>query len=257
MDLLLKDKVAMISGGSKGIGFYIAKDLTAESCHIVISARGEEGLKQAVEEINRQGNGNAIAFPGDITRKGVPEAFLRKTLGAHGGVDILINNVGGADPKLLVETTDEDWQKAFELNLFHAVRLSRLVLPEMKKRGGGSILNIASIAGRESGSAMAYNSAKAAMISFSKALAQQTAQDNIRVNSLAPGSIFFPGGVWERRMAASPDGLRGFVESSLPYGRFGRPEEVSAVAVFMVSPRASLVHGACWNVDGCQSRSNI
>ncbi len=257
MELMLKDKVAMISGGSRGIGLTIARDLAAEGCHIVISARGEERLKQAVKEINSQDRGRAMAFTGDVTRKGVPEAFLRETLAAHGGVDILVNNVGGADPKLLMETTDEDWQKAFEANLFHAVRLSRLVIPEMKKRGGGSILNIASIAGRESGSAMTYNAAKAAMISFSKGLAQQTAKDNIRVNSLAPGSILFPGGVWERRIAEAPDGLRGFIASAMPYGRFGRPEEVSAVAVFMVSPRASLVHGACWNVDGCQSRSNI
>ncbi|MCX5909906.1 MAG: SDR family oxidoreductase [Deltaproteobacteria bacterium] len=257
MDLMLKGKVAMISGGSRGIGLCIARDLAAEGCHLVISARGKEGLKQAVEEINRQGGGRAMAFTGDVIQRGVPEAFLQETLAAHGGVDILVNNVGGAEPKRLPETTDDDWQKAFEQNLFQAVRLSRLVLPELKKRGGGSILNIASIAGRESGSAMTYNAAKAAMISFSKALAQETAKDNIRVNSLAPGSILFPGGVWERRIAAAPDGLRGFIASSLPFGRFGRPEEISAVAVFMVSPRASLVHGACWNVDGCQSRSNI
>jgi 3-oxoacyl-[acyl-carrier protein] reductase len=137
------------------------------------------------------------------------------------------------------------------------VRLSRLAIPEMQKQGGGAILNIASIAGRESGSAMTYNASKAALISFSKALAQQTAKDKIRVNSLAPGSIYFSGGVWERRKAAAPDGLKGFVENNMPFGRFGRPEEIANVAVFMVSPRASLVHGACWNVDGCQSRSNI
>jgi 3-oxoacyl-[acyl-carrier protein] reductase len=104
---------------------------------------------------------------------------------------------------------------------------------------------------------MTYNAAKAALISFSKALAQQTGGDNIRVNSIAPGSILFPGGVWERRMEASADNLAGFVEANMPLGRFGKPEEVAAVAVFMVSPMASLVHGACWNVDGCQSRSNI
>ncbi|MFP6888513.1 MAG: SDR family oxidoreductase, partial [Nitrospinota bacterium] len=172
-------------------------------------------------------------------------------------VDILVNNVGGSDPKTLLETTDEDWVIAFEFNLYNAVRLSRLAIPEMKKRGGGSILNISSIAGRESGSAMTYNASKAAMISFSKALSQQVAKDNIRVNSLCPGSVLFPGGVWERRIAASPDGLKGWVESAMPFGRFGRPEEISTVATFMVSPRATLVHGACWTVDGSQSRSNI
>jgi len=224
---------------------------------VAISARGKEELGRAVREIAAQGKGRAVGFAGDVTQKGVPEAFLQRTLEAFGGVDILVNNVGGSNPKPLLETTDEEWMEAFDFNLFHAVRLSRLVIPEMKKRGGGAILNVASIAGRESGSAMTYNASKAALISFSKALAQQTAKDNIRVNALAPGSILFPGGVWERRIAASPDGLRGWIASAMPFGRMGRPEEVSAVAAFMVSPRASLVHGACWNVDGCQSRSNI
>ena len=118
-------------------------------------------------------------------------------------------------------------------------------------------MNIASIWGRESKGTMIYNATKASLISFSKALAQQVAKDNIRVNSLAPGSIWFPGGVWDRRVKEAPDGLRGFIDSELPLGRFGRPEEVSALALFMVSPRASLVHGACWNIDGGQSRSNI
>ncbi len=104
---------------------------------------------------------------------------------------------------------------------------------------------------------MTYNASKASMISFSKALAQQVAKDGIRVNSLAPGSVLFPGGVWERRIAEAPDGLKSWIASAMPLGRMGRPEEISAVAMFMVSPRASLVHGACWNVDGCQSRSNI
>ncbi len=257
MDLMLKDKVAMISGSGEGIGFYIAKDLAAEGCHVVVNARKEENIERATKIINEQSRGHAIGFLGDITEKGTPIAFFQKALGAFGHVDILVNNVGGSDPKSLTDTKDEDWQQAFEINLFHAVRLSRLVVPQMKGQGGGSILNIASIAGRESGSAMTYNAAKAALISFSKALAQQVAKDNIRVNSIAPGSILFPGGVWERRIAQSPDGLRGFVESNMPLGRFGRPEEVSAVAVFVVSPRASLVHGACWTVDGCMSRSNI
>ncbi|MFC1491160.1 SDR family NAD(P)-dependent oxidoreductase [Nitrospinota bacterium] len=254
---MLEDKVAMISGGSRGIGFHIARDLADEGCHVAISGRKEADLKRAADEIAELEKGKVVTFLGDMTQKSDCESFLGAAAGAFGGVDILVNNVGGSDPKSLLETTDEDWDVAFEFNLYNAVRLSRLVIPEMKKRGGGSILNIASIAGRESGSAMTYNASKAAMISFSKALSQQVAKDGIRVNSLAPGGVFFPGGVWERRMAAAPDGLKGFVESAMPLGRFGRPEEISAIAAFMVSPRASLVHGACWNVDGCQSRSNI
>jgi 3-oxoacyl-[acyl-carrier protein] reductase len=254
---MLEDKIALISGGSRGIGFNIARDLVVEGCRVAISGRGEADLKKAEGEFTALGKGKVISFTGDMTQKSGCEGFFEAALAAFGGVDILVNNVGGSDPKSLLDTTDEDWKTAFEFNLYNAVRLSRMVIPEMKKRGGGAILNIASIAGRESGSAMTYNASKSAMISFSKALAQQVAKDGIRVNSLAPGSVLFPGGVWERRIEESPDGLENWAASAMPFGRFGRPEEISAVAAFMVSPRASLVHGACWNVDGCQSRSNI
>ena len=258
MDLMLQDKVAMVSGGSRGIGFHIARDLAAEGCHVIIGGRGEKDLKDALNEIGGQASSSrAASFRGDITEKGVPEKFLNEALDFFGGVDILVNNVGGGKPKTLLESTDEDWAQAFEFNLFHSVRMSRLVIPEMKKRGGGSILNVASIYGRESKGAMTYNASKAALIGFTKSLARETAGDNIRVNSICPGGILFPGGLWERRIAEAPDGLQGYLDSDFPLGRFGRPEEVSSVAVLMSSPRASLVHGACWTVDGCQSRSNI
>ncbi len=257
MDLMLAEKVAMISGASRGIGFQVAKDLVGEGCHVAISARGEEDVSRAVDALNALGGGRAAGFVGDVTQEGAPEAFLRETLAAFGGVDVLVNNVGGSNPKAFLDITDAEWREGFGFNLYHAVTLSRLVIPYMKKRGGGAILNVASIYGRESRGAMTYNASKAALISFSKGLAQQTAKDNIRVNSIAPGSILFPGGVWERRVNEAPDGLKGFVDAEMPLGRFGRLEEISAVVVFMVSPRASLVHGACWNVDGAQSRSNI
>lgn len=257
MNLELDGKVALISGSSKGIGYHIARGLAAEGCHVVLNGRDAETLAQARKQIEALGGGHVATCLGDVTEPGTAQAFVQTAIGTFGRIDVLVNNVGGSTPKLLVEDTDEDWETAFSFNLFHAVRLSRLCIPAMTQVGGGAILNIASIAGRESGSAITYNASKAALISFSKALAQQTAKDNIRVNSLAPGSIFFPGGVWDRRLAASPDGLQGFVEANMPLGRFGKPEEIANVAVFMVSPRASLVHGACWNVDGCQSRSNI
>lgn len=257
MDLMLQDKVALISGGSKGIGFHIAKDLADEGCHVVISGRTEADLQKAEAEINAQGKGKAVSFCGDMTKPEASPAFLKIGLDTFGGVDLLVNNVGGSNTSPLLDTTDDDWQTAFDFNLFHAVRLSRLVIPEMKKRGGGSILNIASIAGRESaGAAITYNASKAALISFSKVLSQQVAKDGVRVNALAPGSVFFPGGVWERRMAEAPDNLEGKLKG-MPLGRFGRPEEISSVAVFMLSPRASLVNGACYAVDGSQGHSNI
>jgi 3-oxoacyl-[acyl-carrier protein] reductase len=127
----------------------------------------------------------------------------------------------------------------------------------MRKRGGGSIVMIASIWGRESGGRMTYNAVKAAEISLAKSMAQQLARDNIRVNSVAPGSILFPGGSWDRRQKEDPAGIADFVMRELPFGRFGRPEEVGAVVAFLVSPRASWISGASVPVDGCQSRSLI
>jgi 3-oxoacyl-[acyl-carrier protein] reductase len=127
----------------------------------------------------------------------------------------------------------------------------------MRQRGGGVILLIASIWGRESGGRMTYNAVKAAEISLGKSLAQQLAPSNIRVNSVAPGSILFPGGTWHKRQQADPDGIAEFVRRELPFGRFGRAEEVAAVVVFLASSRASWVSGACIPVDGCQGRSNI
>jgi 3-oxoacyl-[acyl-carrier protein] reductase len=127
----------------------------------------------------------------------------------------------------------------------------------MKRRGGGVILMIVSIFGRETGGRMTYNAVKAAEISLAKSLAQQLARDNIRVNSVAPGSILFPGGSWWKRQQADPEGIAEFVRRELPFGRFGTPEEVANVVAFLASPKASWISGASIVVDGCQSRSLI
>jgi 3-oxoacyl-[acyl-carrier protein] reductase len=127
----------------------------------------------------------------------------------------------------------------------------------MRRRGGGVILMMASIWGRESGGRMTYNAVKAAEISLAKSLAQQLARDNIRVNSVAPGSILFPGGSWDKRQREDPSGIADFVMRELPFGRFGRADEVGAVVAFLASPRASWISGASLPVDGCQGRSLI
>jgi 3-oxoacyl-[acyl-carrier protein] reductase len=256
MDLGLQGKVALVTGGSRGIGRAIVHDLAKEGCHVAFSARGEETLRATEREVASLG-AQVLAVQADMTNTEEIEHFVNKTVERFGSADVLVNNVGGSRGGQTWDTPDEDWAEALYLNLFAAVRTSRLVIPLMRKRGWGRIINITSIYGREAGGAMTYNAVKASMNSWSKSLARQLAKDGIMVNVVAPGSVLFPGGSWERRRQENPVFIENFVRHEMPLGRFGKPEEISAMVTFLASDRASLMTGACINVDGCQSRSNI
>lgn len=256
MDLGLRGKIALVTGGSRGIGKATVLDFAREGCKVAFSARGVEALEQTAQEARALG-AEILAVQADMTNTADVEHLVDETIRTFGGVDILVNNVGGSRGGITWDTPDEEWAEVFYLNLFAAVRTARAAIPEMRKRGGGRIINITSIYGRESGGAMTYNAVKASMNSWSKSLAKQLAKDNILVNVVAPGSILFPGGSWEKRQKDNPQFIENFVRTDMPLGRFGRPEEVSAMVVFLASERASLMVGACINVDGCQSRSNI
>jgi 3-oxoacyl-[acyl-carrier protein] reductase len=261
MDLQLSGKIAVVTGSSKGLGLASARALVEEGCCVTICARGEAALGEAVAglkvAVGANGPARVLAVAADLATADGVEAVIARTVETFGGLDILVNNIGLAKGAGIVDTSDADWQAAFDQTLFPAVRASRLAVPLMRKRGGGAILMIASIWGRESGGRMTYNAVKAAEISLAKAMAQQLAKDNIRVNSIAPGSIRFPGGSWDRRVQEAPEEMAAFVRSELPFGRFGRPEEVGAVVAFLASARASWISGASVTVDGCQSRSLI
>ena len=261
MDLALTGKVSIVTGSSRGIGLASATALAAEGCCVTICARGESRLREAAAEVEAAavpaGKDRVLAVAADVSTAAGVEEIVGRTVEAFGGLDVLVNNVGLARGATIVDTTDAEWSEAIDQTLFPAIRASRLAVPHMRRRGGGSIVMIASIWGRESGGRMTYNAVKAAEISLAKSLAQQLARDNIRVNSVAPGSILFPGGSWHRRQQEDPAGIADFVARELPFGRFGRPEEVGAVVAFLSSPRASWISGACVPVDGCQSRSLI
>ena len=259
MDLELKDKVAIVTGGSRGLGLASATALAAEGCRVAVCARGEAALMESAAALRAVAGAVDRILPvvADVSTAQGVEDVVRQTVAAFGRVDILVNNVGLARGTTIVETADAEWQEALDQTLFPAIRMSRLVVPHMRRQGGGAIVMIASIWGRESGGRMTYNVVKAAEISLAKSMAQQLARDNIRVNSVAPGSILFPGGSWHKRQQADPGGIADFVMRELPFGRFGRAEEVGQVVAFLVSPRSSWISGACLPVDGCQGRSLI
>jgi 3-oxoacyl-[acyl-carrier protein] reductase len=257
MELGLRGKVAIVTGSSRGLGLASAKALAAEGSLVTMCARNEERLRDAAREVAQLGGGpdRVCTVAADVSELGGVTRVIEQTAQTFGGIDVLVNNVGVAGGSTLLETADADWQDAIDQTLTPTVRATRLAVPFMQRRGGGSVVIIASIYGREAGGRMTYNAVKAAQISLGKSLAQQLASSNIRVNTVSPGSIMFEGGSWWRRQQQDPAAIADFVRRELPFGRFGRPEEIGDVVAFLASPRASWISGTSIVVDGCQSRA--
>jgi len=257
VDLGLRDRVAIVTGASRGIGKYIAEALAREGCDVAICARTTDDLEAAARDIEDEG-ADVLALPMDVTEKGEPERLVAETADRFGRIDTYVGNVGGNRRGEFEDLSDDDWDDLIQLNFMSHVRVSRAALPHLRAVDAASICYISSIFGRELGGAglSLYNTTKSALISLSKVMAQELAPE-VRVNSIAPGSIRFPGGTWDQRVNEEPEKMEQFVEANIAVGRFGRAEEVADAVTFLCSERASLITGSCINVDGGQSRSLI
>jgi 3-oxoacyl-[acyl-carrier protein] reductase len=258
MDLQLRGKVALITGGSRGIGLRTARLFAEEGCHCAICGRDQAALEAAAAELRQQGVGVA-AIQGDVTLPAEAAHIVEQCVAELGGVDVLVNNVGGATGGRLLEASDEDWLRTFELNVFQIIRMTRLAVPHLRQRGGGAIVNVASISGWQAqlaGTAQ-YGASKAAAIFMTERLALELVHDQIRVNIVSPGSIIWEGGSWDRFRRRNPHSFEAYVRDGFPMGRLGKPEEVADVIVFLASPRAHWINGRHIPVDGLEQPTPV
>lgn len=256
MQLHLDSQVVLVAGSSRGIGKETARAFLTEGCRTVITGRDPGSLHHAIAEFELEfGSGQVMACKGDLTQQGVIEKTLARIHERWGNLDCLIANVGSGRGKVGWDLSEADWLNLFNLNLSSSVRLITEVLPEMIKDKHGSIVVVSSIVGKESTSApLPYSAAKAALINYTKNLSRQVGQFNIRVNCVAPGNILFPGGSWEKHLSEHREELMYLINTEVPLQRFGRPEEIADLIVFLSSDRSSFITGACIVADGGQTK---
>lgn len=258
MDLHLDNQVAFVAGSSRGIGKSIAAALLAEGASVVLTGRDEASLNAAQAELTAPGSHQRIlAIQGDFSDAStIAKAFVG-TLERFGRIDHLIANLGTGSGKPGWDQPEEEWHRLFELNFFASTRLTHAVLPHLLSNpNGGSILYISSIVAIEATPApLPYSAAKAALVNYSKNLARQLGPQKVRVNTIAPGNIFFPGGSWERHLNHRREAVQTMLQTEVPLQRFGTPEEIASLAVYLCSSKAAFATGGCYVMDGGQTRS--
>ena len=254
MDLQLENKVVLITGASRGIGLATARAFAAEGCRIMLSARSAESLAETEKAFLLQGV-TVASCAADVTQPEGAANLIAATIEAFGGIDILINNVGGGGggPRI-ADSTDDQWRAVLDTNLVQTVRMMRLALPHMQDRVGAAVVNIASISGWDARLAMSgqYGAAKAALIFCTERWALEFIPHGIRVNTVSPGSILVPGNGWDRYRLANQAYFDDYVKHGFPMGRLGTAEEVADVIAFLASPRSHWINGRNVPVDGLE-----
>ena len=259
MELGLKDRIALVTGGSYGLGRGMALALAEEGCRVAICARKIDRLEQTAAELRAKGV-EALAIQADATSAADIERVVTTVIEAWGTISILVNNVGGGGGRVdasVEDVSETEWTETYERNALSAVRFTRLVIPHMRRAKWGRVVAIASTQGKEGGGRPWYTMAKSAEISLMKTLAlnHELARDGITFNSIAPGRVLFPGNGWDDFRQEDPARFEAKLKQRLPLGRCGTPEEVAAVVAFVCSQPARLVNGACIVVDGGESYS--
>jgi len=258
MDLGLQNQVAFIAGSSRGIGRAIAQALLDEGASIVLTGRDEASLKLTQSELTNSATQDRIlAIRGDFADAATITRAFERTTSHFGRLDHLIANLGTGSGKPGWDQSDDEWSRLFELNFFASTRLTQAALPHLLANpNGGSILYISSIVAIEATPApLPYSAAKAALNNYSKNLARQLGPQKIRVNTIAPGNIYFPGGSWERHLANRREAVESMLQTEVPLRRFGTPEEIASLAAYLCSSQAAFATGGCYVMDGGQTRT--
>lgn len=256
MDLQLKDKIALVTGSSRGLGYATALQLAKEGCKVAINGRDEAKVKSAVERVKKETSTQVVGLVGDASLPDMPAKLIEQTVQAFGGLDILITNTGGPKPGPIEALDEEAWQKGVDMCLMTHVRLIKSALPHLRKSSAPSILTVTSYAVKQPiPNLLISNSVRAATVGLTKSLANDFGKEGIRVNSILPGwtetervSELLNARATANQTSAEDEAQRQVAE--IPLGRMGKPEEFANAAVFLVSPAASFITGVMLLVDG-------